>query len=91
MLGQLPAELLGDFEAMRLGALGIVRTQIDVDESPAVFVADLAAQAIDIVVVAFDGDGLGTVNGRADDFSLLEAVGDEHITIQARLGGVGGN
>ena len=82
MLGQLPAELFRDLEAMSLGAFGVIGPQIDVDKSPAVFVADFAAEPIDVIVVAFDGDGFRSVNGRTDDFPLFQAVGDKNITVR---------
>ena len=90
MFGQPPAELFGDFEAMGLGALGVIGPQIDVDKGPAVFVADFAAESIDVIVVAFDGDGFWSVNGGADDLSLFQAVGDKNIAVQPssrRMGG----
>src|SRR5437867_7038039 len=82
MLRQLPAELLGDFEPMGLGALGVIGAQVDVDEGPAIFIADFSAQPIDVIIVAFDGYRFWTINGRADDFALLESVGrsEEHTS-----------
>jgi len=69
--GQLPTELLRHLEAMGLGAFGVVGPQIDVDKGPAVFVADLTAESIDVVVVSFDRDGLGSINGGADNLPLF--------------------
>ena len=52
-----PAELLGHLEGERLGALGVVGAEVDVDERPfLVFVDDLGAEAVDLVVGAVDGD-----------------------------------
>ena len=50
---QLPAELLDRLERERLGALGVVRAQVDVHERPARPLArDLGAEPVDVVVVA---------------------------------------
>ena len=56
MLGQTPAELLGNFKAIGFGAFGVIRPDVDVHERPAVLVGNLAAQPVDIVVVAVDGN-----------------------------------
>src|SRR5262249_53640267 len=82
VLRQLPAELLGDLEPIRLGAFGIVRAQVDVDEGPAVLVGDLAAQPVDVVVVAADRHRARSVDGGADDLALLEVVGDEDEAVE---------
>ena len=65
VLRQPPAELLGDLEAVGLGAFGVVRTQVDVDDRPAVLVGDLGAQPVDVVVVAADGDHRGPEDRRS--------------------------
>src|SRR5262249_58275916 len=56
VLRQPPAELLGDLEAVGFRALGVVRPYVDVDERPAVLVGDLAAQAVDVLLVAAGPD-----------------------------------
>src|SRR3546814_5349120 len=55
-VGRAPAERLGDLEGERLGALGVERAQVDVDEAPAGLVGDLEAEAVDVVVGALDRD-----------------------------------
>ena len=89
MLRQLPAELLGDFEPMGLGALGVIGAQVDVDEGPAIFIADFSAQPIDVIIVAFDGYRFWTINGRADDFALLKAVRNEYVAAEPGFRRVG--
>ncbi len=91
VLGELPAELLRDFEAVGLRPLGVVGPEIHVDERPAVLVGDLAAQPVDVVIVALDRDGFRAVDRRADDLSLLQPFGDEDVAVEPRLGGVGGD
>ncbi|CAB4689100.1 unannotated protein [freshwater metagenome] len=78
LVGQAPAELLGDLVAQGLGALGVVGTDVDVDERPAVLLAgDLGGQLVDVVVVALDGDQrLGEDRG-VDLLGLLEVARDE--------------
>ncbi len=83
MVGHPPAQVLGDLEADGLGALGVERPEVDVDESPAEAEGDLRAEAVDLVVVALDGDDLGAVDGRAQDLALLEIVGDEDVSLEA--------
>src|SRR5215204_4045451 len=57
LVGQAPAELLGDLIAERLRPLGIERAHVDVDERPALlFTRDLRGELVDVVIVAVDGD-----------------------------------
>ena len=91
VVGRPPAQVLGDLEAHRLGALGVERPQVDVDESPAEPEGDLRAEPVDLVVVPVDGDDLGAVDRRAEDLALLEPVGDEDVGVQPGGGGVGGD
>src|SRR5439155_27305422 len=44
VLGHPPAQLLDNFKPHALGALGIVRTHIDVDECPGIFARDFSAE-----------------------------------------------
>ena len=44
VVGQAPAELLGDLVADGLGAFGVVGAEVDVDEAPVVLVGDLACR-----------------------------------------------
>ena len=77
--GQPPAELLGDLVAEGLGALGVVRPDVDVDERPVLLLAgDLAGQPVDVVVVALDGDQLAAVDRGGEDLLLLQVARDEH-------------
>src|SRR5919204_3256018 len=65
-VGQAPAELLGNFEGQRLRAFRVVRAQVDIDEGPAVQVADLAAETVGVVVIAVDSDDQRLVDRRAN-------------------------
>jgi hypothetical protein len=67
--------LLGDFEAVGLGAFGVIRPQVHVDDRPAVFVGDLGAEAVDIVVVAADAHHVSGRRSGAEHFALLQIVG----------------
>ena len=64
VVGEPPAEVLGDLEAHRLRPLGVERPEVDVDEPPAEPEGDLRAEPVDVVVVALDGDHLGAVDRR---------------------------
>src|SRR5438034_9900021 len=88
---ELPTKLFGHFKSVGFCTFGIVRPQIDVHKSPTVLVADFATETIHIIVIAFDRDGPRPVNGRADDFSLFQTVGNKHIAIYPSLGGVSGH
>ena len=76
---------------MRLRALGVIRAQVHVHETPAVFAGDFGAEAVDLVVGAVDADDVGAIDERAEDFALLEIGGDEHVALQAGAGGIGGD
>ncbi len=67
-----------------LGALGVVRAQVDVGEAPAVLVGHLRAQAVDVVVVAADGDDARPVDRGAGDLAGLEVVGNEDVARRGR-------
>ena len=92
LVGQPPAELLGDLVAQRLGALGVERADVDVDERPALLLAgDLGGELVDVVVVAVDGDQrLGEDRG-VDLLGLLEVARDEHHGLDAGAGAGGGD
>ena len=88
LLGQPPAELLGDLVAERLAALGVVRPDVDVHERPVLVLGDLAAQPVDVVVGALHRDERLVVHRRLHDLALLEVVRDEDDRTQAGGGGV---
>ena len=89
--GKLPAELLGDLEAHRLRSLGVVGTEVDVHEAPAVLAGDLGAETVHLIVGALDADDVGAVDERTEHLPLLEVGGDEDVALEARVGGVGGD
>ena len=77
VVGQAPAELLGDLVAYGLRAFGVVGAQVDVDEAPVVLVGDERAEAVDVVVVAVDADEARAVDEGVEDLGGLEVGGDE--------------
>ena len=89
-VGELPAELLGRLVRERLGALGVVRAHVDVDERPALALArDLGAEPVDGVVVAAHADDLRAVGAGGEDLLRLEVGGDEDVGGQPGVRGVG--
>ena len=88
---QPPAELLGDLVADGLGALGVVRAQVDVDEAPAEVAGDLRAEPVDLVVVAVDGDQGAAVDRGGDELACLEVARREDAGAQPGPGGRRGN
>ena len=86
MAGKRPSPLLGDLEAHRLGALGVVGAQVDVDDAPAVAVADLRAEPVHAVVVATHADERRAIDGGAHELGGLEVLGHEDDRAQARRG-----
>ena len=87
----LPAKLLANLEAHRLGALGVIRAEVHVDEAPAVFAGDLGAQAVHLVVGAADADDVGAEHQGAEHLGGFQVGGDEHVGLQPGRGGVGGD
>src|SRR5205085_6744895 len=69
---QPPAELLRHLVTERLRPLRVERPDVDVDERPRLLTGDLRAQAVDVVVVAFDRDERPAVDRRRDDLAGLE-------------------
>ena len=86
---EFPAELLGNFEAHALGSFGVVGAEVHIHKAPAVFASDLGAEAVHLIVGAFDADDLRAVNKRSDDFALLQIRGDEDIARETCGGGIG--
>src|SRR6478672_4072563 len=87
LVGQPPAELLGDLVAQGLGALGVVGADVDVDERPAVLLAgDLRGEPVDVVVVAVHGDQRVGVDRGVHLLGLLEVARDEDDGLDAGAG-----
>ncbi len=91
VVGETPAELLGDLVAYGLGAFGVVGAEVDVDEAPGVLVGDLGAETVDVVVVAVDADETRTVDLGVEDFGWLEVGRNEDAGLEAEAGGLGGD
>ncbi len=83
--------LLGDLVANGLGTFSIVRAKVDVDEAPGVFVSDLGAEAVDVVVVSIDADEAGPVDLGVEDLGGLEVGWDEDGGLEAEASGLGGD
>src|SRR3990172_4611528 len=86
-----PAQLLADFVAERLAALGVVGPHVDVYERPGILIAELAAEAVDIVVAALHGDERRAIDSRTHDLPLLQVGRDEDAGLHAGARGVGGD
>ena len=91
VVGQAPAELLGDLVADGLRAFGVVGAEVDVDEAPVVLVGDQRAEAVDVVVVAVDADEARAVDQRVEDLGGLEIGGDEDAGLEAEARGLRGD
>ena len=91
MVGGLPSELLGGLEREGLRSLRVVGPHVDVHERPLVQPGELRAQAVDVVVVAVDGNDVAAVDRRGDDLALFEVGGDEHVRAQPGVRGVRGD
>src|SRR5690348_12187455 len=91
MLRILPSELLGDFEAHGLRALSVVGPQVDVDEPPAVSIADLRAESIHIVVIARDRENRGAINRRSEHLARFQVVWNEDAALHAETRRVRGH
>ena len=90
VVGETPAELLGDLVADGLRAFGVVGAEVDVDEAPGVLVGDLGAEAVDVVVVAVDADEARAVDLGVEDLGGLEIGGDEDGGLEAEADGLRG-
>ena len=88
---ELPAELLGDLEAHGLRTLRVVGAEIHVHEAPAVLAGDFGTETVHLVIGAGDTDDVGAVDERPKHLTLLEIGRDEHVALQSRIGGIGGN
>ena len=75
----------------RLRALGVVGAQVHVHERPRMLAGELGAEPVDVVVVAVDRDQVGAVDAGREDLLLLEVGGHEHVGLEARGSGVGGD
>ena len=79
--GSAPSQLLRDLEAEGLAAIRVEGTDVDVHECPRVLVGELAAEAIDVVIAAVDGDHGGVVDGRPQHLSLFQVGRDEDVCL----------
>jgi hypothetical protein len=82
-VGELPPELLGDLEAQRLRALGVVRAEVHVHERPVELERELDAEARAVVVAAVDRVDLRAVHRGGDELLPLEVAGNEHDGVDA--------
>ncbi len=92
MIGRLPPQLLGDLEGERLGALGVVRAHVDVDEGPTRTLArQFGTEPVDVVVGALHSDHGPPVNRGHGHLGPLQVVRDQHHRIHAGPGRMGGH
>ncbi len=83
VIRQPPAQLLGDLEAHSLRAFRVVRTQVDIHEAPAMFVCNLRAEPVHLVVAARDAHDLRAEHLRAEDLRGLEICRNEDPRLEA--------
>ena len=89
VVGQSPAQLLGDLVANGLRAFGVIRTQVHIHESPVVLVGDLRAQAVHLVVAAGDAHQLRAIHLGAHNLCRLEIGGNEDPGLESVARGLG--
>ena len=70
-----PARLLDRLEGQCFRSLRHNRANIDVDEGPAMFTGDFAAEPVDIIVVAFDLDHVRLINQVAETLAASRSAG----------------
>ena len=83
VVGKFPGKLFGDFVAVGLRAFGVIGAQVDVHKSPAKFVRDLGAEAVDVIVVAVDADDARAVDGSVQDFRRFEVRGNKDAGVES--------
>jgi DNA internalization-related competence protein ComEC/Rec2/DNA polymerase III delta subunit len=89
---QAPPELLGHLVAQGLGPLGVVRTDVDVDERPLLVLGgEFGGQPVHVVVVTLDGEQGTAVDGGGEDFGLLQRRRHEDDGVPACASGRGGH
>src|SRR4051794_26243590 len=88
MIRRAPPELLGDFEAQRFRAFGVVRPDVDVDKRPLKGIGYFGAEPVDIIVVPLDPDDVRVVDTGADDFTALEVRGNKDKSAKVRFGAI---
>src|SRR4030042_887890 len=81
-VGCAPAELLRNLVTQSLAALRIVRSEVNVDESPVVLGYQLTAESIDIVIASLYCYQCRIINRGADHLALLYIGRGEHITLE---------
>ncbi len=88
---QTPAKLLGDLVAHGLRAFRIIRTEVDVHESPAILVCDLRAEAVYVVVIAVNAHDLRSIDLGAQNFGRLKIGRNENARFEAGASRLRGN
>src|SRR5262249_19084679 len=89
VIGSAPTQVFGDLEANRFRPLCVKRTKVDVNEAPAEYKRNLRTEAVYLIVVAIDRDHLRAVDGCPEHLALFEALGNQHVGVESRSGGVG--
>src|SRR5438067_119577 len=78
----------GSVKIHSVRALRVVAAKVDVGKAPPAPIRDLRAETIHVVVIAVDGDDVGTVDRGAEDLVRLEIVRDEDVARQPEPRGV---
>ena len=79
MLRGLPAQLLGDLVSEGLGAVAVERTQVDINQAPAILSGDFRAEAVYFVIIPLHRQHIRAIDERADDFALFEIMRNEDV------------
>ena len=89
MIGELPTQLFHHLIGEGFGALGVVRTKIDIDETPPVGVCHLRTESVHLVVISLHRHQGGVVDQGAQDLAGFQIRGNEHTALQTSVGGDG--
>ena len=83
-----PSQLFSHFIADCFRAFRVERPEVHVHESPGIAIDNLAAQAVDRVVVALHGNQSRAVDLGRHDFALLEVIWNQNERWQPRGRGI---
>src|ERR1700722_14370775 len=86
-----PSQLFCDLVSDRLRALGVIRTQVDVDDTPVVLIGNQGAKPIDVVIVSIDADEPRTINLSVENLRRLEVCRHEDAGLEPQTGSLRGD
>ena len=91
LVGCGPIQLFHYLIGQRLGAFGVVRTDVDVHEGPSLLAGDLTAQAVNVIVVSFHLHHIGAIYKIAENFRRFQVVGNKHVALHLGSCGMRGH